>query len=221
MLPRTSKAPDTIGSKLRQKREHLKIKLTELADETQIPLKYLEALETDDLEIFSAKVYALGYLKKFMDSLAVNAGEGSELLHEFHTEWEVRTYHRRKENLSLPGTRVRPLITPTRILIGGSLAILFIIIGLFAVRLARYVGTPELSIRAPKNNQAFFSPIIPISGKVGKESQLTVNGREIKIDEAGFFEETIGLSAGVHVLKFLVKNRFGREDEDTRTIIIR
>ncbi len=219
MSPRI-KESEALGERLRKRREELGLSVEDVSREIQAPQRFVEALEADNLEAFSAKVYALGFLKKLLDAMRME--EKDRFLKEFSNEWDVRTFRKRKEMQPLPENRgITPLVTPARLGIAiGGIALLFFL-AFLGFRLTRFLGTPSLILREPRDQAVYTQPVVLIRGRTEKESKLTVNGREIKIDETGEFAEEVELGAGVHTLEFLVQNRFGNTSKEVRNIIIR
>lgn len=218
MKPR--KDLETIGERLRKKREALGLSLKEVADELQAPQKYIQALEENAFEMFTAKIYGLGYLRKLTTLLAVE--DKSELEQEFSNEWGIRMFQKEKELWPLPQNRgTHPLITPVRlgISMGGVLLLFFLIF--LGARLAHFVGTPQLSLLEPHDRVSIDTPVLRIRGSTEKEGRLTVNGRELTIDQVGNFNEEIELAAGLNVLEFIAKNRFGRETREVRYVVVK
>ena len=143
-------------------------------------------------------------------------------LKEFGTEWDVRMFRKRQEPMSLPKNRGRePFITPARLVILTVGIGLVLFLFFFGIRLTRFLGTPTLTLLDPKDREEFSSPVVPVRGTVEKESRLTVNGREIKIDERGRFDEKIELGSGAHSLEFIVESRFGKTTSKVRQVLIK
>ena len=220
MSPRLQQETETIGERIRKQREKLGISVHDLAQDIQAPQKFVEAFEEDRYEIFSAKVYAFGFLKKLLK--AVKFENQESLLQEFSNEWEVRMFRKKKELTPLPLNRgSEPLVTPARLGIGIGGVFLVILLLFLGVRLFRFVGTPSIAIEEPKNESEYAGPFVRVRGRTEKESSLTVNGRELKIDESGRFDEEIEFGAGGHTLEFLSVNRFGKESKEKRNIVIK
>lgn len=210
----------SIGERLRMRREEFGLSAAELAEEIQAPLRYVEALEGDRYEIFSAKVYAVGFLKKVLLSLAVD--DAVSYIHELGNEWDVRTFRAKKELTPIPQNGIQNAwITPQRLALGIGGLFLILFLSFFGMRFSRFLGTPEMVVVEPADEAAFEEPIIKVKGNTEKESRLTVNGREITIDEAGNFEENLELAAGLHVLEFVSENRFGKTSKEVRRVIIK
>jgi hypothetical protein len=60
-----------------------------------------------------------------------------------------------------------------------------------------------------------------VAGSTEKESSLTVNGRELTLDERGGFNESIELPPGSVSLHFTSRNRFGKTQTVVRNIFVR
>ncbi len=66
---------ESIGDKLREAREELKLSVKEVARETHISSGYIEALESEDFDKFPAEAYLIGFLKSYSSFLKLNPDE--------------------------------------------------------------------------------------------------------------------------------------------------
>ena len=57
------------------------------------------------------------------------------------------------------------------------------------------------------------SSVLTISGNAKNATKLVLNGREISIDMAGDFEETVALLLGHNVINIRAEDKFGHIDE--------
>ena len=208
----------TLGKKLAERRVVLGLSIADVANELQVSSKYVEAIEKDLYSAFSAKIYAVGFVKRFAIALQL---PHEEIVRAFNTEWEVEVARKRVVYPTLGKKSVTPLLTPARIGIGlgGILFILFF--SFFISRFAHFIRSPFLDIIEPADKTVIEEPVVSLRGKTEKESHLTVNGREIRIDESGNFNERLQLLSGVNILEFLVHNRFGKEQKVWRYIVVR
>ncbi|OGI67396.1 hypothetical protein A3A05_00835 [Candidatus Nomurabacteria bacterium RIFCSPLOWO2_01_FULL_41_12] len=55
--------------------------------------------------------------------------------------------------------------------------------------------------------------VLDVTGKAKNATNLTLNGREISIDEKGNFDETIALLPGYNIINITAKDKFGYIDE--------
>jgi cytoskeletal protein RodZ len=65
----------SIGNQLRQARETQEISLDQAAQATHIRLRYLEALEADQLDIFPSSTQVRGFLRSYVEYLKLNTAE--------------------------------------------------------------------------------------------------------------------------------------------------
>ena len=61
--------------------------------------------------------------------------------------------------------------------------------------------------------------IVKITGNAENAKNLTLNGREISIDQAGNFNETIALLSGYNIITIEAKDKFGYKDEKNYQLI--
>ncbi|QQG45337.1 MAG: helix-turn-helix domain-containing protein [Candidatus Sungiibacteriota bacterium] len=220
MPPKHSKDQETLGERLRKRREALGFTLKDVADEIQTAQKHVTALEEDSYDVFPAKVYALGFFKKILNLFGTENKE--DWIKEFNTEWEIRMFRKDKTIAPLPENRGDgPYLTPARfgLLIGGMGLLIFL---LFLVsQLQNFVGIPKLKVEEPGNQALLEVPMVRVRGSTEKEGRLTVNGRELRVDERGNFDETLELAAGLNALEFQTENRFGKVQKEVRYVIVK
>ncbi|HPQ51978.1 MAG TPA: helix-turn-helix domain-containing protein, partial [Spirochaetota bacterium] len=66
---------ESIGEKLRNAREAKKLSLKDVARETNIPPRYVEALEDEEFERFPGETYVIGFLRSYVDYLKLDSDE--------------------------------------------------------------------------------------------------------------------------------------------------
>lgn len=217
-MPPKPKETVTLGQELKKRREELGLGIEDAAHEIQAPQDYLRAFEENSYNVFSAKVYALGFLKKLLALLRLENQE--KFLLEFGNEWDVQMFRKDRALAKIPENRgEEPLITPAKFWILLAAAALLVVLLFLGLRFARFVSAPRLSLESFK--EAYRGPLVNLRGKTAKESSLTVNGRELKLDESGKFDEIVELQSGLNELKFLVENRFGKTNKEVRYILVR
>lgn len=221
IMKTANKNSDTIGEKLLKKRILLEMEIKDAADEIQAPKKFIEALEENNYGAFPAKVYALGFLKKYLKFLDFNPVLSEEIVKEFNQEWEVAMFKKNKEIKKIPEIKEKIFIlTPSKILIIGVVFVFLAISGYFIYQL-RYVASPRITIEFPPQNYFSESQTIEIFGTASKNSDLTVNGRTLYIDEKGLFKDSLNLASGLNTLEFKAVNKFGEETTAIRHILVK
>ena len=102
----------------------------------------------------------------------------------------------------------------------GGLSIFFILIIIFA-----FIGSKDLIFGVKIRNVnitdgiTVTENIIKLTGNAKNAINLTLDGREILIDERGNFSETIALLSGYNIINIRVKDKFGYVDEKNYKIM--
>ncbi len=63
-----------IGEYLKKEREKRQISLRKVADETKIPIRYLEAMERGEVELIPGEVYLKGFLRSYAEEIGLDGG---------------------------------------------------------------------------------------------------------------------------------------------------
>ena len=102
----------------------------------------------------------------------------------------------------------------------GGLSIFFILIIIYAI-----IGSRDLiwgvKIRNVNlvNGATITENIIKLTGNAKNAINLTLNGREISVDQSGNFSETIALLSGYNIINIKAKDKFGYVDEKNYKLI--
>ena len=211
---------NTLGSRLRERREGLGLSIQDIAREVKISPQYVRALEEGNFDLLGAKVYAYGFLKKMLALFGIE--ETKNWIEQFDVEWDVWVKKKEKAPL-LFGQRKEyaPAVTPRRILWGMGVVLLIVFLVFAGTRIESFIRRPSLIVEEPQDKIEALAPLIAVRGRTEKESRLTVNGREIAVDGSGNFHDSIQLLAGVNELVFMAQNRFGKETKVVRYIVVR
>lgn len=207
----------TLGTELRMRREALGMGIDDLAREARISAQYVRALEESGYHLFSAKVYAQGAVRRM--SRVFESNDTDALVAILNREWPQgltsATYR-------VSGARRAAAVQFTPRSIGALAAAVFVLFlfGFWGLRIFVFAAPPMLAIESPADRSRTSAPVIPVSGRTEKESMLTVNGREIRIDEGGSFSEDVQMQLGVNMLRFVSESRFGKTSEEIRYILV-
>lgn len=212
----------TLGTELKTRREARGMRVDDLARATHMSAQYVRALEENGYHLFPAKIYAQGVLRRMGNIF--NDGDTEALVELLNREWPHGIGEYRYTSGSgflglyrrLSGLR----LTPRRISIIAAGVFILLLMGFWGLRLFVFTAPPRLSITSPVPYARIMAPTATIQGSTERESRLTVNGREIKIDERGMFQEDIELPVGMQKLEFLSESRFGKTTRDVRYVLI-
>ena len=111
------------------------------------------------------------------------------------------------------------LQTGRYIRIGLGVALALIIIGYAASKSINLIEGPEVVIDTPKNGETVHTPLIIISGTAKNIAFLTLNDRQIFVDDAGRIGERLLLYEGYNILTLKARDRFGRETSVAREVV--
>ena len=209
-----------IGQILRDTREEMGFSEKEVADDLAIPLKFIVSLEKGEWAKLPARIYARGFLKKYAAYLEL---QSEEVLKEFDEEWTRATPSEISESVHSRIIKRNPLsfVNQRYLLILIFLAAIFVV-GLYFLYEFRFViRPPEFVITTPAEDETTTLDSFPVSGKIEKESVLTLNGRSIYTNEKGEFSDSALLSKGLNMLEFEAKNRFGKTNKVVRYILVK
>lgn len=215
-----------LGEKIRAAREATGMTLDAVARQTHISLRYIRALESGDWRVFSAKVYAQGALKRVISVCKVE--DASLFTGALDQEWEAAFPDARRgyaqsfvKNARYPYPWGMFSLTPRKIGVGVAAGALALVMGFWGMRLVAFAAPPTLRLDEPRDLAGYEAFSVTVRGRTEKESRLTVNGRELTLDELGHFDEKIELPPGVHELRFMAQNRFGKEQIVVRNILVK
>ena len=97
------------------------------------------------------------------------------------------------------------------------LAMMILGYALFQAR--NLIRGPMISIENPQNGSTLVESLISIEGHAENISYISLNDRQIFIDEAGAFKEKLLLSYGYNIMTIKAKDKFGRETQETLELV--
>lgn len=209
------------GERLRRYREQAGMSVEGVARESKIALRYVRALEEGDWKAFSARVYAQGSVRRVAHVL--KDVDADALIAACGREWDLALGGSGDIDYTIPravGRSRRFMLTPRRLGATAAAGAAILLIAFLSIRLVAFTAAPGLAIYSPADESGFASSTVEVAGRTEKESSLTVNGRELTLDERGSFDEKIELPQGVNKLHFISRNRFGKTQTAVRNILV-
>lgn len=105
---------------------------------------------------------------------------------------------------------------------GGIMGLCGVIfLGYFFYQTRNLFLEPRLRVVAPIDGDTIQGSKVLISGIVGRGLELTINGARAYSGEEGDFSEELLLSSGVHTIEVKARDRFGKESEVIRHIVVK
>jgi cytoskeletal protein RodZ len=189
------------------------ISYEKLAILTNIPEKYIVALQNIDIKNLPAFPYVRGYLKKICGTLGLNF---EEMWKRYKNELNHKTSGAFDK---LPSNRfaIRK-INRKNVAFAVTAAILLVFLTL---NFNNFFGKPLLTITFPSQALSTSSnSSIDLTGAVNPSDKLTINNKEVIADSRGNFQSTYELQPGLNTIEFKVKKIMGAENSETRQIIL-
>lgn len=102
----------------------------------------------------------------------------------------------------------------------SSLSVFFLVIVAYAFFCSRDLifGVKIKNVNIADGTKVAES-VQKITGNVKNAVKLSLNGREISVDQKGNFEETVALLSGYNVINIKAKDKFGYSDEKNYKVI--
>ena len=159
--------------------------LEDISKKIKVPVKYLQALEDEQINCFPQEPYCSLIIKDYADYLGL---QGQDVLALFRRDFEQK---KKSKNVTNTGFTFTPKFTFT--------ISVFAIIVLFSFYLVseyfKFHQPPKLKVNWPLE-ATVSSSIIEISGTTDPESTVRINDDLIIVDSTGSFQKKITLSSG-------------------------
>lgn len=102
----------------------------------------------------------------------------------------------------------------------GSLIVLFLFIIVYAfIRSKGLIFGVKIKNVNIENGAKVTESILNLTGNAKNAVNLTLNDREISINQAGNFNETISLLPGYNTITLKAKDKFGNSDQEDYQLI--
>lgn len=194
----------TVGKLLKQERENKNISLKDVEKKIMVREKYLRALEENDWDYFSSKVYVTGIIKNYAHFLNLDS---NRILAFFRRDYEKKEDIKFKKRISsgylTPQTKKFALVG---IIMTFSFFILY-----FGYQFLGFVLPPKIEILQPKVEKFRNEDRVRIIGKTKKESAISIFGERVFLNKEGLFEYDFPLKKGKNTLVIEVTGGNGKK----------
>ncbi|EKD49119.1 MAG: transcriptional regulator, XRE family [uncultured bacterium] len=207
----------TFGEKLRSLRVHSGISLQQAAQDTNIQLKHLQALESSNFSSLPEPSVAKYFLKTFVEYLG---GEPKYFLEMYKNECGACEL---TSPMLLPKQRMQKtkLLAPHRILAGAAVLLaIFAVLGYIGYEITAMLRPPEIEIFEPADETITNKAVINIRGSVAKQATVKINNRAIALMPDGTFEAEVDLERGTNVIEIEARKRYSKPKTIYRRVVL-
>lgn len=210
----------TVGETLRQAREELGNKISELAKDTAIHPRFIQALEEDRHQDLPGDIYVRHWLRQLCVKFKLN---DQEIIEQWLKERRVKNLHQPITGPTTHKTSL-PLIITGKIwrwwLIGLATLVLIIFLG---SRIYAVVSPPLLNITQPPEPMLTMRNQfnLTIIGHTTPEALVTINTQVLNADLNGDFTQTVSLKRGLNQITITAQKRHSLIATVQRTIIVK
>ena len=207
-----------LGEKLKDARELLNFSVQDICEKTKIPISYIKRLEDSNYKDLPADVYVFGYLKKMAKVLKLNP---DDLIRAYKEEKQPTSIFYKNKPVKIVNFKKKsPIITPSRITLILVLLVICLIVGYFWHELIFLFVSPKIKLMYPSSDIAIEKNNIEIYGWVNPYNRLMINGKEVYVDDDGYFSAKVELEKGLNIVNIIARDRAGRTDTIIRKIMV-
>lgn len=194
----------SVGEILKKEREKKQLIISDIAEKIRVREKFLLAVEQNDWNKFSSKVYITGLIKNYSAFLGLDSARTLAL---FRRDYE------RVEEVKFKKKVSSQYLTPeTRRAVFLGVVFIFISFFLyFGYQLKLYFSPPKIMLISPKSNVILRDDKIKIMGKTDKDAAITILGDRVFQNRDGVFEYILPLKEGKNELIIEIVGANGRK----------
>ena len=179
----------SVGTILKKEREKKGLLLIDIEKQIKVREKYLKAIEEEDWNFFSSKIYITGILKNYSRVLNL---DHKKILAFFRRDYAKKEEVKFKRKVSS-----NSLTSETRKFLKFGLIILTLFfISYFIYQLKIYFSPPSFTLLTPKVKNFTIEKNIEITGKTDKDTMITIAGERIYQNKNGIFTYKFSLNEG-------------------------
>ncbi len=208
---------DSIGSYVRKIRKKREITLSEVAEKTNIKIKYLIAIESGNYKDLPKGIYSKIFFKKYIDFLGIRH---KNIVNDFIKE-QNRSQNFESNIFFNKIVNWKNLLSLPKVLRNLSIFFVILICFLYLFFYFRNIfSSPSLEVFYPSDNYILNEFSIKVEGQTEPESEVKINGQLILIDSSGYFSKSIYLKSGVNIIIVSSKKKYSQENIIKRQILV-
>lgn len=206
----------SIGEILQSQRQARGWSVVEVAGQTKIKEKYLQALEDNQFSVLPAATFVKGYIRTYAELLGLDHQPLLALLR--------RDFKESAKGQLVPREFIKPVLRQrqfwqpaTFVVLGLTLAFLSLV-GYVGFQWHQLNQPPSLKITAPVQDERVASKV-RVQGQTSSDAIVTINSQPVALQSDGSFQSEIFLTReGVNTITVEAKDRQGRGTLKQRTV---
>lgn len=208
---------EPLGEKLRRLRREARLSLQEVARESGIHQRYLEALEAGAYGRLPGEVYVRNILKKYARLLHLNEKRVFSLY-----EQERNIVRAVGPSVLPPQTKkeARAVNLPRFFKHMGVAVCALGLVGYLGYTVTASRSAPLLTVTSPAADAIVHELSLSVEGTTEPESRVRINGQDIFLGQDGHFSERVDLQPGLNVISVVAAKERSREQIVERRIIV-
>jgi transcriptional regulator with XRE-family HTH domain len=179
----------SVGTILKKEREKKGLLLIDIEKQIRVREKYLKAIEEENWNFFSSKIYITGILKNY--SRILNLDE-KKILAFFRRDYE------KKEEVKFKRKVTSAYLTSEtkKFLKLGLVILILFFVSYFIYQLKIYFSPPSYKLLSPKVFDFTIEKNIKVVGKTDKDTAIVIAGERIYQNKEGIFTYDYSLNEG-------------------------
>ncbi|MFA6304607.1 MAG: helix-turn-helix domain-containing protein [Patescibacteria group bacterium] len=200
---------------LKAERQKSNLTLDELSLQTQVSVKYLEALENGDYHLLPGDIYTHEFLKKISKYFHLNEKSLYQIYQAEKNSQLVLPTFRIQTNSSLNGHWLS--VKNFRTLL--AILVLMALTGYFGWEIKNIYTPPALIVSSPASETVTTNSTMEITGQTEPEAAIAINQEKILASPDGSFNQTVNLTVGLNVFKISTSKKHSKENSVTISIL--
>jgi cytoskeletal protein RodZ len=218
----------SLGELLQAARERKGVDLFRAERDTKIRLKYLSALEDDDLAELPPPVYTKGFIRNYALYLGL---EPEEVI----GRWRDQLVMQRRQERVVVAPPPRPLVAPRRgvsitpgMIVGGMISIVVLaFLGFIGWQVLRFVQAPPVELTSPTSQVSEINAErVTLAGTAGLAARITITSADGQVytvgasPDDGTWSRVVPLSKGRNDFTIIARDPITERESDPLNVII-
>lgn len=206
-----------LGEKLKQTRARKKLTIEDAEIQTQVRLRYLQAFEENNFACLPDEVYAVGYLKRYLNYLGLDQEKYTNEFEHNYAAW--KSIHKLKLKPKIQAGGPRFVITPKLILALSGVVAVLVVTSYIWFQIHHLTAPPQLQVNNPHSSDEVALQNIEITGNTDPEATVSINNQAVDQDQNGHFKQSVALEKGLNTIKVVATNRFQKQNTQILTVV--